>query len=240
MKRVISVIILFSIILLMFGAFFYGGESGFPLFITLIVFLTVILAYFYFEKSSMGTKEIALIGGISAFASASRVLFVAIPNVQPVTFIVAISGLVFGPFEGFLVGSTTAFVSNIFLGQGPWTPWQMFSWGVVGYISGILGSKDKKIKLELFCIICFLYGFMFDWIMDLWHVLGYIRPLNIKTIFLAYLSGLTFDVAHAAGNFVFAIVFYDKFYKILSRFKKKMIISYFKEEENYEGKKIKQ
>ncbi|WP_242851318.1 hypothetical protein [Clostridium sp. DMHC 10] len=56
----------------------------------------------------MGTKEIALIGGISAFAAASRVVLAAIPNVQPVTFIVALSGIVFGSFEGFLIGSTTA------------------------------------------------------------------------------------------------------------------------------------
>lgn len=231
MKRLLSFLILIFVLLLMAMAFKYGGEDFFPLVITLIVFGIVIISYFYFEKSYMGTKEIVLIGGISAFAAASRVVFVAIPNVQPVTFIVALSGMIFGSFEGFLVGSTTAFISNIFLGQGPWTPWQMFSWGLVGYLSGILGKKDKKLSVELFAVICFLYGFMFDWIMDLWHVIGFIRPINIKTVFLAYLSGITFDVMHAVGNFVFCIVFYEKFYKILLRFKKKMQVTYLKEGE---------
>ncbi|WP_234118643.1 ECF transporter S component [Clostridium hydrogenum] len=222
MKKLISSLILSLVIALMAAAFKYGSENTFPAIVTGIVFSIIILAYFYFEKSSMGTKEIALIGGISAFASASRVVFTGIPNVQPVTFIVAITGMVFGPFEGFLVGSTTAFISNIFLGQGPWTPWQMFSWGLVGYLSGIMGKKEKKMPVEIFAIICFLYGFMFDWIMDIWHVLGYIRPINVKTVFLAYLAGITFDVMHAVGNFIFCIVFYDKFYKILNRFKKKI------------------
>lgn len=198
------------------------------LIITLGVVITILLSYFYFEKSSMGTKEIALIATLSTFAAVARAAFAALPNIKPTTFIVAISGFVFGPYEGFLIGSTAGFISNIFLGQGPWTPWQMFSWGLVGAVSGFLGKRNRNISAEVFSVICFFYGLLFNWIMNLWHVLGFIKPLNINTIALAYLSGITFDIMHAASSFIFCIIFYDSFLKVLKRFKRRLEITYIK------------
>lgn len=234
MKKLIVLASIFSVIGLMALGFIFGSRTkDYSQMIILAVFLLLILGYMYFERSSMGTKEIAIIATLSAFAGAARVPFAAIPNVQPTTFLVALSGFVFGPYEGFLVGATTAFVSNLFLGQGPWTPWQMFAWGVVGGISGAIGmrnsKKDKKITSESFAIQCFIYGFIFDWIMNLWHVLGFIRPLNLKSILAAYITGLTFDIIHAAGNFIFAIILFDNLYKVLLRFKKRLIITYIKQ-----------
>lgn len=204
-----------------------AGNSA--LIMTSGVFIIIFVGYFYFEKSSFGAKEIAVIATLSAFAAISRLPFAAIPNVQPTTFIVAISGLVFGPYSGFLVGSTTAFVSNIFLGQGPWTPWQMFSWGLVGAVSGLIGKKKGGISVLGFSLVCFLFGFMFDWIMNLWHVLGFVRPLNLQTVALAYLTGLTVDIMHACGNFVFSMVFFEKFQKVLLRSKKRLQVTYIKQ-----------
>lgn len=195
---------------------------------TLCVIFILVISYLYFEKSDKGPKEIALIATMSAFAAVARVPFAGLPNIQPTTFLIALSGLVFGSYEGFLIGATAAFISNIFLGQGPWTPWQMFAWGLVGVISGFLGKGDRKLKCEAFAFICFGYGFLFDWIMNLWHVLGFVRPLNLSTIALSYLTGLTFDIMHALGNFIFAIVFYEKFYKILIRFKNRLKVTYIK------------
>ena len=202
------------------------GDNA-ALFITILVLLVIFAGYFYFEKSNLGTKEIAIIATLSAFAAISRLPFAAIPNVQPTTFIVALSGYVFGPYAGFLAGSTTAFVSNIFLGQGPWTPWQMFAWGLVGAISGFIGRrKPGGISVIAFSMICFLYGFMFDWIMNLWHVLGFIKPLTLKAVMLAYLTGLTVDIMHACGNFVFSMIFFEKFHKVLLRSKRRLQVTY--------------
>lgn len=202
------------------------NSNNLPLIITLSIFSIVIMSYICFEKSSNGTKEISIIATLSSFAAVGRVPFAIIPGVQPTTFIVALTGYVFGPYEGFLTGSTAAFVSNIFLGQGPWTPWQMFSWGLVGCISGYIGKTNKKLSVYSFSFICFLYGFMFDWIMNLWHVLGFIRPINFQTVFLAYLSGFSMDIMHACGNFVFSIIFYENFLKVLRRFQRRLTISY--------------
>ena len=83
-------------------------------YLTVFVIATLVINFLYLEKSKKGTKEIALIATLSAVAAVSRVPFSGIPGVQPTTFLVALSGLVFGSYEGFLVGSTAAFISNIF------------------------------------------------------------------------------------------------------------------------------
>ncbi|WP_055667375.1 ECF transporter S component [Desnuesiella massiliensis] len=228
MKKIIAFILVFMMILLIYINYSLKDYDRLSLVITLCLLFMLFLSYFYFEKGEMGTKEIALIATLSAFAAAARVPFAAIPNVQPTTFVVALAGYVFGCYEGFLVGATTAFISNIFLGQGPWTPWQMLGWGVVGIISGALRIRKKFLKAETFALICFAYGFLFDWIMNLWHIIGFVRPINLKTIGAAYLTGITFDILHATGNFIFAMIFYEKFLKIFLRFKNRLSVTYLK------------
>lgn len=224
MKKLSIIIIVAIFSFLFYLSFKYSGD--YSLIITLSVIILIASSYFYFEKSTLGNKEIALIATMSTFAALGRVAFASFPNIKPTTFIVAITGLIFGPYEGFLVGSTAAFISNIFLGQGPWTPWQMFAWGLVGFISGLLGRRKKAFSAEVFSVICFFYGFLFDWIMDLWFVVGFIKPLTPESILLAYASGLTLDIAHAGSSFIFCIIFYSIFYKVLDRFKKRLEITY--------------
>jgi energy-coupling factor transport system substrate-specific component len=230
MKNIAAYLNITVVLMLIFIGLSKGGQENISLFIMLAAALILFFSYFHFEKSSMGTKEIAVIATLSSFAGASRVPFAGLPNIQPTTFLVALSGYVFGPYEGFLVGSTAAFISNMFLGQGPWTPWQMLGWGVVGWISGLLGKGSQvsggRMSAEKFAFICFFYGFLFDWIMNLWHVLGYIRPLRLESIALVYITGLTFDIMHGAGNFLFAIIFYENLYKVLHRFKLRLQITY--------------
>ena len=195
------------------------------IFMTAGILLILAGGYFFFEKSRMGIKDIALMGTLSAFAAISRLPFAAIPNVQPTTFLVAISGYMFGPYQGFLVGCTAALVSNIFLGQGPWTPWQMLAWGMVGGISGFLGKKGNGMPVLGFSVLCFFYGFLFDWIMNLWFIIGYIKPLTFRAVLLAYLTGLTVDFMHAGGNFVISMLLFEKFRKVLGRFKRRLQVS---------------
>ncbi|HBC95595.1 MAG TPA: ECF transporter S component [Clostridium sp.] len=225
MKKSIIIVTSLIIAVLMVLTVKSSFQTGISLVCMIGVFAILFMSYFYFEKSHAGTKEIAIIATLSAFAAISRIIFALIPNVQPVTFLVAISGFVFGPYEGFLIGSTTAFLSDIFFGQGPWTPWQMFSWGLVGIISGILGKRSVEISTLKFSILCFLFGFMFDWIMNIQYILTFIKPVNLKTILAAYASGLTFDIIHGVSSFVFSIVFYKRFLPILRRYKRRLIIS---------------
>ncbi|MBU5590434.1 ECF transporter S component [Clostridium sp. MSJ-4] len=228
MKKFIIILSMFPPFLMSIITFKLKDYDKLSFYLTLYVIVTLVINYLYFEKSNKGTKEVALIATLSAIAAISRVPFTGIPNVQPTTFLVALSGLVFGSYEGFLIGSTAGFISNIFIGQGPWTPWQMMAWALIGWISGIMGVKNKKPSIEIFALLCFIYGFAFDWIMNIWHVIGFIRPINWKTILVAYARGLPFDVLHAVGNFIFVLVFYNKFYNVLKRYKDRLRYTYIK------------
>lgn len=201
-------------------------QNAFTL-ISLVVLVGIIaLSFLYFEASVIGTKQIALIATLSAFTAVSRIVFAPIPNVQPVTFLTALCGFVIGPFPGFLVGCTSAFVSNVFLGQGPWTPWQMFGWGFIGLICGIWGKSKKRPSAVIFGIACVGFSFLFGWIMNLWQAITYLRPFTWAGFLLTCVSSLLFDLMHATGSFLLTILFYDKFYKILYRYKRRMDVTY--------------
>ena len=91
---------------------------------------------------------------LCALAVAARAAFVAVPHFKPMTGIIMISGMAFGPAAGFLTGAVSGFVSNFLFGQGPWTPWQMFAYGVGGFLAGLLARlgilKRGRLGLALF------------------------------------------------------------------------------------------
>jgi len=154
-----------------------------------------------------------------------RVSFAALPTVQPTTFIVIVSGFVFGPRAGFMVGSTAGLVSNFFLGQGPWTPWQMFAWGLAGASAGLLKIICPGIKTRGLSVFNFFWGYFFGLVMNLWFWTAFIQPLTWQSFVAVYAAGLWFDTFHAAGNVVFYLVFGAGFTKILQRFRRKLKIS---------------
>jgi len=186
----------------------------------------VILAFFYgYELQRPSVKEISLIATMAALAAVSRVPFVIIPGLQPMTFLVMITGWVFGVRQGFAVGAIAALASNFFLGQGPWTPWQMFGWGIGGALAALAGRKTQKFEIYKFTFLVTFWGYAFGWIMNIWHWIGFIYPLNKETFIAAYAASFTFDTIHAFGNLLFALTFGKTFYEILQRYKKKITIS---------------
>ena len=85
----------------------------------------------------------ATLGGVAA---AGRVLFAAVPGVQPVTVIAVASGSALGLRAGIGVGATAALASNFFLGQGAWTPWQMLAWGACGAAGALLHRSCNDVS----------------------------------------------------------------------------------------------
>ena len=92
--------------------------------------------YIRFERKAFVSREIVLVAVLAAIAAVSRVPFSVLPSVQPTSFVIIVSAIVFGSETGFMIGATAAIVSNIF--RTRWTPWQMFSWGMIGFIAGLL------------------------------------------------------------------------------------------------------
>lgn len=163
--KVSAILILFFIPLTIYLGINYLGDRKYFFISTIILFETMIPFFMIFEERVPQTRELILIAGISAIAVAGRMAFFWLPQFKPVIAIVIIAGISLGPESGFLCGALSMFASNIFFGQGPWTPWQMFAAGIIGFISGIVFSKRKliinKITLIVFSILCLslsIYG----------------------------------------------------------------------------------
>jgi len=180
------------------------------------------LILWLYESRKTNVREIALVSTLAALAAVSRIFFAALPNIQPTTFIVMTSGFVFGPSFGFMTGAIAAFLSNNFLGHGPWTPWQMLAWGLAGFISGLIRKSGIHKSRMLFTAYAFTWGFLFDWLMNLWHWLFFIYPLNLRSFVAVYAASFYFDMLHAAGNGVFACLFGTDLVNILGRYKEKL------------------
>lgn len=190
----------------------------------LVLLITLGAMFFQFEKGKISSKEISLIAILSGVSVISRLPFAAIPSVQPCTFIIICTGYVFGPVAGFMVGATTALLSNMFLGQGPWTLFQMLAWGLAGATASIV----SKLKIKITGLIIFgaIWGYLFGWIMNLWFWLAYIYPHNLQTLTFYMGTSLGFDTLHALGNVIFLILLGERTIKIFQRYKNRFHIEY--------------
>ncbi|MBC5636761.1 ECF transporter S component [Ornithinibacillus sp. BX22] len=188
-----------------------------------LIIIVIVLFFFFnrFEMRQVRTREIVILAMLSAIAAISRVPFAGLPSVQPTSFVIITAGLVFGAESGFLVGAVAAIVSNLFLGQGPWTPWQMFSWGIMGFSAGVLRDLGWMGKVWIQSIFGFLWGFLFGWLMNLWIVINNLQNFSLEFIMGIYISSFSHDLAHAISNTLLIAILSTRWVKVLFRFKRK-------------------
>ncbi|NMD42477.1 MAG: ECF transporter S component [Firmicutes bacterium] len=182
----------------------------------------LLLFFIRFEKSAVSAREIGVIAILAALAAVSRVPFAALPGVQPTTFIAIVSGFVFGGQAGFMVGAVGALGSNFFLGQGPWTPFQMLFWGLAGASAGALGRFFPGASRTSLAIFNTMWGFFFGWLMNLFFVVFFIKPLTWSSFFLTYAASFPFDCLHAFGNLGLYLLLGGQIIRVLRRFRMKM------------------
>ena len=113
-------------------------------------------------------------------------------------------------------------IINIFLGQGPWTVAQMFTWGFCGICSGILGKVSPNPHKWVLIIFGVIWGYIFGWMTNLWYWLAFVYPLTIKTYLYTNFLSLGFDTVHALSNALFMSFLGKDFIKVLQRFKQKL------------------
>jgi energy-coupling factor transport system substrate-specific component len=188
--------------------------------------MTVLGGAYLVLARTLSSKELAVTATMAALSAAGRVAFAPIPSVQPSTVLIIISGWVLGPAAGFLVGATTAFASNFFLGQGPWTIWQMVAWGVIGAAAGFLGRARPRRAGAWILALSVVSGFFFSWLMDVWMWLSFVYPHTLGSLLVTVGVGLWFDVLHAGGNAVFALLLAPRAVAILERFHARMRVEY--------------
>jgi energy-coupling factor transport system substrate-specific component len=180
--------------------------------------------FFLFEREKPKTEDILPIVVVCTGASLGRVIFALIPQVQPVTTLVIIMGSVYGARKGYVTGALCALISNMFLGQGPWTLFQMTAWGIVGFLAGLLGKiqlKNENIKMLLFTIYSFFAAFLFSIISDLSTISYLGDALTISSAAAVFATGIVFNIGHASANVILMIFFYGIISKKLRRIKEK-------------------
>jgi len=170
----------------------------------------------WFESGHDTTRELAVVATLGAAAAAGRVLFAPIPGVQPVTVVAVVAGAALGARAGAATGALAAFASNFFLGQGLWTPQQMLGWGLCG-VAGALLAPALRNRFVLAGVTAVL-GFAFSATMDVWLWWGFF-PHTLPSLTAVVGRGLWFDVAHAAGNVVIALVAGPELRRLLDRYR---------------------
>ncbi len=175
----------------------------------------VVAGVAWFESGTDSTRELAVIATLAAAAAAGRVLFAAVPGVQPVTVIAIVAGASLGARAGVATGALAAFVSNLFLGQGIWTPQQMLGWGACGAVGALLAPALRN-RWALAAVAAVL-GFAFSVSMDVWLWYGF-SPHTFPALAAVVGRGLWFDVSHAAGNVMIALAAGPELRRMLDRY----------------------
>lgn len=173
----------------------------------------------WLESGPGSSKELVLVATLGAAAAAGRVLFAAVPNVQPVTVMAVVAGVALGPRAGATVGALAALVSNFYLGQGAYTPWQMLAWGGCGVV-GALAARLIRSRWA-FAALCCALGFAFSSLMDVWNWYSF-WPHTWEAFAALYARGVWFSAAHAAGNVVFALAIGPELRRLLQRYGRRL------------------
>lgn len=219
--KIATLLILFLIPLTIFIGIYYLGDKKYYFISLLIILETMIPFGFAFENRKPKARELVIISALCAIGVAGRTAFFMLPQFKPVAAIVIISGVAFGGETGFLVGAITAFVSNFFFGQGPWTPWQMFSFGIIGFLAGIMFQKGilRKTKTDM-CVFGFLATFViYGGIMNPASVIMWQSNININMVLSSYVMGMPFDFIHAVSTVFFLFFAAEPMLEKLERIK---------------------
>jgi len=181
--------------------------------------LTLGVYFWRFERSQHNSREVVFIAIICALAVVGRIIFAALPAVKPELFILIMGAMVSGPETGFLMGTIIALTSNMYFGQGVWTPWQMFALGIIGLVSGLM--VNKQIPKWLLVVWGFASGFLMGWIMDIYYILGFVNPITVKSILTSVAASFYFDFVHALFTAVLLLLVGQRWIKIFSSYKQK-------------------
>jgi uncharacterized membrane protein len=188
-------------------------------FLVLVVMLAA--GFAWYERSRPPAKVLALVAALAALATVGRIAFAPIPNVKPTTDIALFAGFALGPVPGFAVGAVAALASNVFFGQGPWTPWQMVGWGGAGLLGGLLARvAGRELGRWPLAAACAVAGALFGMLMDTYQwVQGAEQDLPHYLAVAA--TSVPYNVAHVVGNIGFCLLLGPTFVRALSRYRRR-------------------
>ena len=200
------------------GGGLLAGERMYAWWTLAMVILTQALFFAGFEKRTVGSRRMVIAAVMTALSVVGRFVFALIPGFKPITAIVVITAVWIGGETGFLVGALSALVSNLFASQGPWTPFQMFAWGMIGLLAGFLARplRRSRVLLALYGIAA---GVAYSLFMDIWTVLWYNNGLNWPMYAAAVVTAAPYTLSYALSNVVFLLLLGRPFGEKLARVK---------------------
>lgn len=187
-----------------------------------VLALTLLGGFAWYERSRPPSQIVALVAALAAISVAGRVAFSPIPNVVPSTDITLIAGYTLGGAPGFAVGALTGLVSNFWLGQGPWTPWQMAGWGLTGMFGAALAvATGRRMGRLSLAAVCAFAGFAYGALLDFSVMFGFGGEQSLDRYLAISARGLPFNIAHAAGNAALALVAGPAMVRMLTRYRRR-------------------
>lgn len=225
-KQILSVVLteLIGIPLCIAIGFFFFGDRKYLFISMMTAVLSCIPFWTSLSRGKYSAKKVVLIAVLVAIATAGRSVFFMFPGIKPMAAVVIVTGISLGAEAGFLTGSLTMLLSNMLFGQGPWTPWQMFSMGLIGLLAGLLATAGKE-RMEKRSSLC-LFGLIsplviYGGIMNFASLLMMSYTINKESIIAIYLSGIPMDMLHAVSTVIFLAVGGKPMLEKIERVKKK-------------------
>ncbi len=173
-----------------------------------------------FEKKEHSVTYLLLIAVFTALSVIGRLAFSALQAFKPVTAVVVIAAMYFGPEAGFLTGALSALLSNFYFGQGPWTVFQMAAWGLLGFFAGLLAEQLKK-HLALLAVYGAFSGVAYSLMLDVWHAMYADGIFTWPRYIASVSSSLGFTALYAVSNVVFLLLLARPIGRKLERIKTK-------------------
>lgn len=204
-------------------ALFASGWANSAVLMLAVAVLVIGLFFARYERSRPALRQIMPTLVLASLAAAGRILFAPIPDFKPVSAIAIIAGASLGPQNGFMVGALAAFTSNFFFGQGMWTPWQMYAWGLVGYTGGLLASAGMLTRPDgrprRGALVCagVASGALYGAVINAYDIIGFVQPFTWEGAFARLVAALPFDVMHGASTALFLLALYGPWTRRIGR-----------------------
>ncbi len=201
-RRIIDGVCLLLMPVFLVFSWLSGRYALFSLLIALFACVPVLLRY---ERREPAIREMMVLAVMTALAVAGRVTLALLPGVSPVTTLVVITALYIGKEAGFMTGAMVALLSNLYFGQGPWTPIQMIAWGSIGFIAGLLEGPLKRNRW-LLAVFGAVSGVLYSLITDVYTV-TWVDGTFTPALYLAkIITALPFTALYAGSNAVLLVL----------------------------------
>ena len=205
------------------------GDRNLYIASVIIMILAMVPFFVNFEGKKPNARYLAVIAVLTAIAVISRVAFIWAPSFKPMAGIIIMTAIAFGPQSGFMCGALSMIISNIIFGQGPWTPWQMFCYGMIGFIAGLLANArilSEKHVIRTSVISFFLVAILSSIVLDTCSLFLMISEITWESAITVYLAGIPFNLMNALASSLCVFLLLKPFMAILNRLKTKYEINY--------------